>query len=465
MLVAVLSTLRDRPVASSNRIADTAFILSSSPPVPLDNGKRVMINSILEHLVDRLGEDRVHYAVVTGTSDALPPFPGVIHRLERPPALRQIGGLAHCVRDRSYTIQEAMLGGRRLREQVAALVAEIRPSLEVYDTLRMAQHAPARSPAGRRVLYMDDLFSIRYARMLDVARRGDLHMDPLGGFATNVPARLRPLARRPGVYRPLLRFEGARIKAREEAIVNDFDVSLLVNPREVDQLRVRTGVDSVHVLPPLLPEMRPGGRSPVAPAQFVFLGKLDIPHNDDAICHFLQKLGPVLSALEPAIRIRVIGKNPSPSLRALATRHPGLVRLEGFVEDLSDVLGSTTALLAPLRFGSGLKIKVLEALARGVPVLATSIAAEGLPASEASASGLYVEDDLTAWPALMASLSPERSHAMAGPARAYFLRSYGRDVVARRYDAMLGLAAPAPAPALPAPRSDIEDLERRPHPV
>jgi hypothetical protein len=408
-----------------------------------------MINSILSHLVDRLGEERVHYAVVIGPSDRLPSFPGVVHRLERPPAFRQVGSLSHCLTDRTYTIQEAMLGGRRLSRQVAALLDEIEPSIEVYDTLRMAQHAPSPSSARHRVLYMDDLFSIRYRRMLEVARRGDLHMDPLGGFATNIPARMRPWGRRPSVYRPLLRFEGARIAAREETIVGDFDASLLVNPHEVAQLRVRTGLDTVHALPPLLPEVTLPGRAPTSPAEFVFLGKLDIPHNDDAICHFLRTVGPAIARLDPEIRIRIVGKNPSPALRDLANRHAGLVALEGFVDDLSAVFASATALLAPLRFGSGLKIKVLDALARGVPVLATSIAAEGMPARGASVGGLYVEDDLSAWPALISELTPERSRIAAGTARAYFLRSFGRDVVAEQYDAMLGLRGADTAPPSP----------------
>ena len=417
-----------------------------------------MINSILGHLVDRLGEDRVHYAVVIGAADQLPSFPGVVHRLDRPPAFRQLGRLAHCATDRTYTIQEAMLGGRRLSRRVAALLDEIEPSIEVYDTLRMAQHAPLRSSARHRVLYMDDLFSIRYRRMLEVAQGGDLHMDPLGGFATNIPSRLRPWGRRPGVYRPLLHFEGARIAAREEAIVRDFDVSLLVNPHEVAQLRVRTGLDRVHALPPLLPEVKLPGRSPTSPAEFVFLGKLDIPHNDDAICHFLRTVGPAISRLDPGITIRIIGKNPSAALRDLVDRYTGLVALEGFVDDLSDVFASATALLAPLRFGSGLKIKVLDALARGVPVLATSIAAEGLPARGASIGGLHIEDDLSAWPTLISELTPERSRTMSGKARAYFLRSYGRDIVAEQYDAMLGLRGVdvSPAPSLAPDRSTAD---------
>ena len=65
------------------------------------------------------------------------------------------------------------------------------PDIEVYDTLRLGQHAPASPRGRRRVLYLDDLFSVRYDRMLAVDERGDVDINPLGEFAANVPAPLR----------------------------------------------------------------------------------------------------------------------------------------------------------------------------------------------------------------------------------------------------------------------------------
>jgi glycosyltransferase involved in cell wall biosynthesis len=346
--------------------------------------------------------------------------------------------------NRSYTLQEAMLGSADLRRSIEGLLGQVRPSIEVYDTLRLAQHAPPGTDTGRRYLYLDDLFSVRYQRMLDVAAGGAVDMDPLGGFVDNVPARLRPLVRHRAVYLPLLRSERSRIRRREAQVVHEFDASLLVSPREVGELRRRSGSNRITALTPRLPPLRVRERRPVQPPELVYLGKLNIPHNDDAVCTFIRTVMPALAQLRPDVRVRVIGKQPSAALRALAAAHPG-VALEGYVDDLDEVLARATALLAPLRFGSGIKIKVLDALGRGVPVIATSTAAEGIPVSADGGDGCLVEDDLARWAGVLVSvMSPQRAAELSGAALRFYRRIYAPAVVSTEYDEIFGLSPGLP---------------------
>ena len=420
---------------------DTALVISATVPDPPDTGKRVVLRGLLRYLIDRLGPANVHYALVGADSAPPIPFPVTVHHLDRPGAGSQLAALTRCLTDRSYTIQEAMLGSRGLARQVAALVEELDPRIEVYDTLRMGQHAPRARRSRRRVLYVDDLFSVRYARMIDVAERESVDMDPLGGFVDNVPARLRSLARRPGVYLPLLRVEGRRLERREATIVRDFDVSLLVNADEVGLLRSRSGVEAVESFTPLLPRVASVARAQADPPEIVFLGSLGLPHNDDAICSFLRTtMAPVVRRC-PGIRLRVIGRNASTALQALAAQCADSVVLEGFVEDLDAVLARSSAVIAPLRFGSGVKIKMLEALARGVPLLATERAAEGIPVRPDGVDGCLVEDDMAAWPELVAELvDPARNAQVSAAAVDFFDRTYSTDVVTAQYDKIFELA-------------------------
>ncbi|MGH3927673.1 MAG: hypothetical protein ACRDTT_33225, partial [Pseudonocardiaceae bacterium] len=176
--------------------SETVLIVSATAPVPLDNGKRVVLHGMLDYFVDRLGPDNVHYAMLGDAGSRRPPFPGVAHRLDKPRSTSQLATLARrFITDRSCSVQEAILGSRVLREQIGALVAWLRPTVEIYDTLRLGQHAPAEPRARRRVLYLDDLFSVRYERMLAVAAQGDFVMDPLGQFVDFVPVPLRALVR------------------------------------------------------------------------------------------------------------------------------------------------------------------------------------------------------------------------------------------------------------------------------
>ncbi len=421
-------------------MAETALIVSATSPVPVDSGKRLFLHGLLDYFVNRLGPENVHYALLGDAGDQRPAFPGIAHRLDRPSSASQVRALARMASDRNYTAQEAMLGSRALRRQIHNLVAWLRPSIEVYDTLRLGQHAPEQPRAPRRIIYLDDLFSVRYDTMLNFAAGNAVDIDPLGEFAANVPTPLRTLVRKPAVYRSVLRMERDRIREREDEIVHAFDASLLVNDHEVQTLRQRSGATSIYKINDLLPVVDSSARAPVDPAELVFLGRLNLPHNDDAICSFLRTSMPELERRLPGVTLRIIGRGATDVLQALVAEHPRSVRLEGFVEDLEPVFARATASLAPLRFGSGIKIKILDALARGLPVLATGIAIDGIPAVPDGSDGCIVADDLRQWPDLLTKIAePERNAEVSAAASAFFARTYGRDAVMSEYDRIFGL--------------------------
>jgi len=416
---------------------DSVLIISAVSPVPVDNGKRLILHGLLGYFVDRLGPENVHYAFLGSPGEARPNFPGIAHRLSRPGSGAQLLTLVRrFATDRSCSAQEALLGSQRLRGEIQTLVAWLRPTIEIYDTIRIGQHAPSEPRSRRRVLYLDDLFSMRYQTMLDFAGGGvAISVDPLGEFAVNVPKPLRALIKRPAVYLPVLRMERDRIKRREIQMVKEFDTSLLVNPREAKILRSRSGIDRIRAINGLLPAVKRMDRIPSTPPELVFLGRLNIPHNDDAICSFLAISMPGLKKLMPGVIVRVIGRGASPRLLRLAEEYPETVRLEGYVAELESVFAHATAALAPLRFGSGIKIKVLDALARGLPVIATTAGVDGLPVSCEGGDGCIVDDDFARWPTLLAEMAEAmRNRELSKAAAAFFERTYAREVVMAEYD-------------------------------
>jgi glycosyltransferase involved in cell wall biosynthesis len=157
----------------------------------------------------------------------------------------------------------------------------------------------------------------------------------------------------------------------------------------------------------------------------------------------------------------VIGSGASDTLRTLAAAHPGTVALEGYVADLEPVFSRATVALAPMRMGSGIKLKMLDAFARGVPVLATSIAIDGIPVARDGSDGCLICDDVSQWPRLIAELAdPRRAAEMSAAALDFFARTYGRDVVGAQYDEIFGLVDPAVE--LPMPRSPSHAVAGRP---
>jgi glycosyltransferase involved in cell wall biosynthesis len=142
----------------------------------------------------------------------------------------------------------------------------------------------------------------------------------------------------------------------------------------------------------------------------------------------------------PDVRLRVIGRDPSAALLALVEQHAPNVVLEGFVADLDSVFSRATASLAPLRFGSGVKIKMLDAMARGVPTIATTVSVEGIPVAPDGVDGCAVSDDLAAWPDLVDELlDPGVNAQRSKGALEFFRNTYSREVVTAQYDRIFGL--------------------------
>lgn len=111
-------------------------------------------------------------------------------------------------------------------------------------------------------------------------------------------------------------------------------------------------------------------------------------HNVEGAEWFIDKVLPLLLKAEPNIKVVLLGKHLPKNFLKYADNN---VESIGFVENISDYYNSASLFISPLFVGSGIRIKILEALSFGVPVIATSIGAEGIELSESD--GLFVSDD------------------------------------------------------------------------
>jgi hypothetical protein len=107
----------------------------------------------------------------------------------------------------------------------------------------------------------------------------------------------------------------------------------------------------------------------------VFLGHFQAPPNADAARFLIGEILPLVRRHRPAARAVLIGSDPDPELAAMASP---FARFTGHLATLDAALAAARVFVAPLRFGSGIKGKVLTALAHGLPIVASPLAAEGM---------------------------------------------------------------------------------------
>jgi len=110
----------------------------------------------------------------------------------------------------------------------------------------------------------------------------------------------------------------------------------------------------------------------------VFLGRMDYFPNIDGVCHFAQRVFPLVRSKLPNVEFRIVGSAPPRKIRQLG-RLPGVL-VTGHVQDVRRYFDDVTVSIAPLRIARGTQNKILESMAMGIPVVATPEAAKGIQA-------------------------------------------------------------------------------------
>lgn len=139
---------------------------------------------------------------------------------------------------------------------------------------------------------------------------------------------------------------------------------------------VANGVDTDYFSPSHAAKEYTNGSAPT----LLFSGKMSYHANESAVLQFAESALPRLVNVFPRLTLKVVGKDPGSRIRRLAD-HPN-IEVTGYVEDLRSHIRDATIAIAPITYGSGIQNKVLEAMACGIPVVASEIAARALEAEK-----------------------------------------------------------------------------------
>jgi glycosyltransferase involved in cell wall biosynthesis len=165
-----------------------------------------------------------------------------------------------------------------------------------------------------------------------------------------------------------------RIKKQELALIEKADTTLVVSEAERALLATEAPAADVRIVSNIHQIYR--NRRPFqSRSDILFVGGFAHPPNTDAVRFFCQDVFPLVLARLPQIQFFVIGSDPPANVASLASAN---IHILGYVPDVEPHLQSCRLSVAPLRFGAGVKGKINLSLAHGLPVVATSIAAEGM---------------------------------------------------------------------------------------
>jgi len=175
--------------------------------------------------------------------------------------------------------------------------------------------------------------------------------------------------------------DAAKWRLLERVLIPEFDDVFVCSELDRSKLRQRFAKNSWHVVPNIIPEPSNGipvrsSRVGVDPFTFLFIGLLSYPPNADGIMFFCTNVLPLLRQYaSSSFRTLIVGREPGELMRLNELEG---VKVIGDAPDISPFYAQANVAVVPLRAGGGTRIKILEAFSHCMPVISTSIGAEGL---------------------------------------------------------------------------------------
>ena len=385
--------------------------------------------------------------------------------------LRQMSRLAevHVVELLDWPWQDK--DNQELREFCASAEWLVRPSSDAPRSTALLPHAveefanPDFEWLIHRQIYLKkiDLIQLEYTPMAQfrgsyrrIARalfEHDVYFQSVGRGMGHIPSLIgRSKARME--YLRALRFELRNLPECDQVQVctranRDYLLGYLPKLAPRVQAGLRAGIDTSHY------EFRPCGREPLT---MLFLGSFRHDPNRFAMDWFANEVMPLILARQPAARLMVAGSDPPPA--HAYSDFAGALQMLGYVEDVREPLGRYSVFICPILSGSGVRVKLLEAYAAGIPVVSTRIGAEGLAGKDGEFCALADDPAGFAERVLAIFENPQAAAEMATRARREVETNWEMAAITHKlvdsYREMVkGKRAATPVPSVPFSASGL----------
>ena len=230
--------------------------------------------------------------------------------------------------------------------------------------------------------------------------------------------------------------EGRKLRRAEKRLLPRFGVVLALTQEDAELLR-SLGARSVRVVPMPAPPLRPARRPPRQPL-ILSLGTMSWFGVEEGLLWFRREVYPIVRDRLPDVRWELVGPNAGPAIRRLDGSDGISVR--GYVDDLEPILDSARVAIVPLRIAGGIRMKLLDLMAGGIPSVSTSLGARGL--GFADGEGVFRRDDPVEFAqALTALLTDDRLWLdTASRGRQFLTENHGEARFVHAVESALALA-------------------------
>lgn len=174
-------------------------------------------------------------------------------------------------------------------------------------------------------------------------------------------------------------FEAYKLKKYEESEVNKYNINVTCSDLDSHRLETISPSINTHVIPNGVNTdfFSPSNETTSDPYSLVFMGGMSWYPNREAMLFFAREVWPELKRQIPDVKMHVVGENPPQELHDLA-RNDNNFFVYGFVDNIKNIFDQSGIYVCPISDGGGTKLKILDALAMGKPIVANEVACEGI---------------------------------------------------------------------------------------
>jgi len=376
-------------------------------PYPLNTGARVRQYYVLRHLA------RKHEVTLVS----------FVRDDDKPEHIAHLKTVCHAV----HTVPMVRSHWRDGRAALKGILTRI-PIVIVRDEIASMQQTLARLMASESfdVVHADQVSMSKYG----LQGRGSRRVLDLHNAMYLVTERLA--AHEPNPVKQLIYQREARALAKYEAeLCTKYDQVTFVTDEDRKLIEQQIVHWDVHV-----PDRRfttipicidPADKQPIKPVvqpqRITALGVMFWPPNAEGVLWFAQEIWPRIHAQQPRLTFTVVGKNPPEYLTQLHGTQG--IEVLGYVPDVEQILSETAAFVVPLRAGGGMRVKILDTWSWGLPIVSTSIGAEGIEIRDGENIVIANEPEAFSAAVLRVATDPELNQC---------LRVNGRRWVEEKYD-------------------------------
>lgn len=346
---------------------------------PVNDGRKVVLYNYCKGLADQHNCEVRLFSLVDEeeTKKEQPNFISEIYYSKLPNKIEKMKNLIlKSILLNKWPLQVSLYYSNNAQKELDRVINEYNPDIVICDMARTAQYLKRLDGYKyNKILDMDDVLSKRYQRQ---ANSGVLGKSAVGAYSNKLPKIFNCFLNNRLIMKFILTKEAKLLEKYEIKIAKYYKSIVFVSPLEANEFNTKIGenksiditigVDYDYFSEFVVKEKKDN--------YIVFLGNMYVAHNKDSVRLFIKNVFPEILRSNPKCVFRIVGKCSEEFKRELSNYEN--IEITGEVEDIRKYIQDCTVAIAPLVYGSGIKTKILETMAMGVPIVTNSIGVEGI---------------------------------------------------------------------------------------